>query len=86
MRDVIHGLKWPSTSPKFLSVDFATKEEADRAMGIAEPPPTVTQPAVPKTEEETGQESKPSTSDDGKQVVPHKPGNIREMIIGQVGD
>lgn len=78
MRDVIHGLKWPSTSPKFLSVDFATKEDVDRAMGIAEPPPVVTQPTVPKIEE-MGQESKLGASDDDKQVVTHKQDTLTQV-------
>lgn len=73
MRDVMHGLKWPVTSPKFLSVDYATKEEVNRAMGIAEPPPTppiqLTVPTVPKTEETLVEDRKPSISDDSKPSI-----------------
>ncbi|XP_048867456.1 apoptotic chromatin condensation inducer in the nucleus isoform X3 [Brienomyrus brachyistius] len=36
-RSALHGVKWPQSNPKFLSVDFAEKEEVDFHRGLVVP-------------------------------------------------
>lgn len=45
-RNSLHGVKWPQSNPKFLSVDFAEQDELDFHRGLL-----VERPPEPKTEE-----------------------------------
>uniref|UniRef100_A0A8C5MH09 Apoptotic chromatin condensation inducer 1 n=1 Tax=Leptobrachium leishanense TaxID=445787 RepID=A0A8C5MH09_9ANUR len=45
-RNSLHGVKWPQSNPKFLSVDFAEQDELDFHRGLL-----VARPPEPKVEE-----------------------------------
>ena len=77
MREVMHGLKWPITSPKFLSVDFATREELNRAMGIADTP-TVPPPVT--ITEESSKDTKGGLAETSP-VVPNMTGKCTHQSL-----
>ncbi|EDV25565.1 uncharacterized protein TRIADDRAFT_55789 [Trichoplax adhaerens] len=60
-RNNLYGKRWPSTSPKRLTVEFSNQEEMDRARGIlaeevmeVEPAPTNTQESLGPDNEDIG--------------------------------
>ncbi|XP_065828271.1 apoptotic chromatin condensation inducer in the nucleus-like [Oscarella lobularis] len=63
-RENLHKLKWPNTSPKFLSVDYATLEEFNSVRGI------VTKPKPPVQAETTADDSASIKKEEGSSSVP----------------